>query len=204
MSVRSPGTLGVLSALAFAAVLTSCSSGGTYNGAQDRGFKNESAGISLAVPQGWHATARRFTGLLDPRERVVLTSFLVDGDGRSQGCSPDPVLRQLPRSGVAAFLLEYMDVAARRNVDPRPHRFQLRPPAFGGFECFWPPGGTDAYLFNFGDSGRAFQLLVAVGRDATAETLRAAAEALDSIRIEPCDRPLPSETKPKCRRPLPA
>jgi hypothetical protein len=204
MSVRSPGTLGVLSALAFAAVLTSCSSGGTYNGAQDRGFKDESAGISLAVPDNWHATTRRFTGLLDPRERVVLTSFPTDDVFRSRRCSPDTVLKLMPRSGVAAFLLEYMDAAARRNVDPRPHRFQLRPPAFGGFECFWPRGGTDAYLFNFGDSGRAFQLLVAVGRDATAETLRAAAEALDSIRIEPCDRPLPSETKPKCRRPLPA
>jgi hypothetical protein len=193
-----------VAALVLSTALASCSSGAGGDGTEDGAFVSEQAGISMSVPTGWHATTSRFTGLLDPRERLVLTSFPVEGDGRSHGCSPDPVLRQLPPTGLAAFLLEYLDAAARRNVDPRPRRFQLGPAAFGGFECFWPPRGTDAYLFNFGDGKRAFQLLVAVGRDATPAMRQAAAETLDSIRIEDCDQPLPSETHPACRRPLPA
>jgi hypothetical protein len=204
MRARSLSALGFLLALAFAIGLSSCSSGATSNGAQPRGFKNEPAGISLAVPQGWHATTRHFTVLLDPRERVVLTSFPVDGVTQSQGCSPDTLLRQMPRSGVAAFLLEYLDAAARRNVDPRPPRFRLGEATNPGC-CFWPPAKrVRAHAINFGASGRAFQLLIAVGRGATPGSRRALAKALDSIRIESCDRPLPSESKPRCRRPLPA
>ncbi len=196
--------LASVAALVLSTALISCSSRAGGDGAEGARFESEQAGISVSVPTGWHATTGRFTGLLDPRERLVLTSFPVEGDGRSQRCSPDSVLQQLPPSGVAAFLLEYMDAAARRNADPRPRRFQLGPAAFGGFECFWPPRGTDAYLFNFSDGERAFQLLVAVGRDATPALRRAAAGALNSVRINPCDKPLPSETKPRCRRPLPA
>jgi len=58
-------------------------------------------------------------------------------------------------------------------------------------------------VFNFKDHGRAFQLLVAVGKSATPAIRLTAARALDSLRIEPCDTPLPSETDPTCRRPLP-
>jgi hypothetical protein len=203
MRVRSLGSLGFAPALLLAVTLASCSSDGTGDGAQGHEFKNDSAGISMSVPEGWHATTRRFTTLLDPRERVVLTSFPVDGTTPSRNCSPDPLLREMPRSGVAAFLLEYMDDAARRHVDPRPDRFRLRGMAPGC--CFWPPPErARAYAFNFGDNGRAFQLLLAVGKDATPGTRRLAAEVLDDIRIEPCDRPLPSDSKPRCRRPLPA
>jgi hypothetical protein len=196
--------LASVAALGLSIALTSCSSGDHGDGPDNDVFQSGAAGISLTVPNGWQATTRRFTGLLDPRERVILTSFPVDGVARSRNCSPTRMLSRMPRSGVVASLLEYMDAAARRNVDPRPRRFQLGPAAFPGFECFWPPRGTDAYVFNFGAGGRAFQLLVAVGRDATPAMRQAAAEALDSIRIEACDQPLPSETHPACRRPLPA
>jgi hypothetical protein len=183
--------------------LASCSSGGASNDSTNRVFSNEVAGISLTVPEGWHASTQRLTSLIDPRERLVLTSFPVKGTVRSRGCSPDGLLRQLPRSGVAASLLEYMHTGARRHFPREPEQFHLRQPGGGGFDCFTPQPTGDADLFNFRDSGRAFQLLVAVGKDATPETRRTAEQALDSLRVEQCDLPLPTETRPTCRRPLP-
>jgi hypothetical protein len=193
--------IGLISALASATALSSCSSGG--NEASNQVFESKNGGLSLTVPDGWQASTGRLTGLLDPRERLVLTSFPIAGIARSPGCSPQGLLRQMPRSGVAALLLEYMHTGARRNFPARPHRFHLGPGIRGGFDCFSPQPIGRAHLFNFGDSGRAFQLLVAVGKTATPELRLTAAKALDSLRIEHCDTPLPSETDPTCRRPLP-
>jgi hypothetical protein len=203
MTERSRRSIGSLVALAFAIGLTSCSSGGSGAGADPDVFRSESAGISLTVPDGWHVATRRFTSLIDPRERLILTSFPVEGKVQSRGCSPDGLLRQLPRSGVAASLLEYMNSGARRHFYRRPDRFRLGRPAEGGFDCFAPQPVAKAHLFNFSDSGRAFQLLVAVGKNATRETRQAAEQALNSLRVVQCDLPLPSETHPACRRPLP-
>jgi hypothetical protein len=166
-------------------------------------FQNAEAGVSVTVPPGWHAATGPFTGLLDPRERLVLTSFPVEGTPRSPGCSPVGLLRELPRSGVAAELLEYMHTGARRNFQRRPEQFRLRPSDGSGFDCFSPQPIGDAQLFNFREAGRAFNLLVAVGRDATAASRHTAERALDSLGIEQCDLPLPTETHPACRRPLP-
>ena len=191
-------------ALVAATALASCSSSGQGDGTKGDVFENRAAGVALTVPNGWHATMRHFTPLLDPYERATLTSYPVEGAARSRGCSPGGLLEQMPRSGVSASLLEYLDAAQRRHVKPRPRHFHLGKEAFPGFECFWPPRGrADAYAFNFGASGRAFLLLVAVGKKATPETRQVAAAALDRIRIEPCDGPLPSEVKAACRRPLP-
>jgi hypothetical protein len=196
-------SLVVLAVVVAAAALISCSSGDNRVGRESDVFHNGSAGISLTVPDGWYVASRRLTGLLDPRERLVLTSFPIEGNIRSRGCSPDGLLRQLPHSGVAALLLEYMNAGARRHFYRRPDRFHLGPRPTEGFDCFSPqPTGT-AHLFNFSESGRAFQLLVAVGRNASPETRHTAERALNSIRVEQCDLPLPSETHPACRRPLP-
>jgi hypothetical protein len=203
MRVNWLASVAFLAALAPATALTSCWSGdnGDRNTAGE--FENGPAGISLTVPDGWHATMRRFAPLLDPLERVTLTSYPVEGDARPRGCSPEGLLKQMPRTGVAASLLEYVDASARRHVEPRPRHFRLGPKAFE-FGCFRPPRGrADAYLVNFSDSGRAFQFIVAMGKAATPETRAAAGKALDSLGVESCDRPLPSETDPTCRRPLP-
>lgn len=203
MSAKWVASAVLLGALVPAAALSSCASGDTRAGTQSDVFENGSAGISLTVPDGWHAASRRLTGLLDPRERLVLTSFPIKGNTRSRGCSPDDLLRQLPDSGVAAWLLEYVDAGARRHFYRRPDRFHLGPRPAAGFDCFTPQPTGNAHLFNFSESGRAFQLLVAVGRNAIPETRRTAERALNSIRVEQCDLPLPSEAHPACRRPLP-
>src|SRR5262245_59865252 len=182
MRVRSLPSLGLLTILVPAFGLSSCSSGGSGEIGDSHVFENVRAGVSLTVPDGWHAATGPFTGLLDPRERLVLTSFPVEGKVRSRGCSPDGLLRELPRSGLAALLLEYMHTGARRNFPRRPHQFVLRPPGGRGFDCFTPQPTGDAQLFNFGESGRAFQLLVAVGKQATPQTRQAAERALDSLR----------------------
>src|SRR4051812_18289263 len=186
--------VGLIAALASATALSSCSSGG--NEASNQVFESRNGGLSLTVPDGWHASTGPLTGLLDPRERLILTSFPVEGNARSPGCLPEGLLRQMPRSGVAALLLEYMHSGARRNLPARPDRFHLGPGIRGGFDCFSPQPIGRAHLVNFGDSGRAFQLLVAVGKTATPQMRLAAAKALDSLRIEHCDTPLPSERDP--------
>jgi hypothetical protein len=196
------GWLASIAALALSSTIAACSSDSGRN-AGDAVFQNEEAGVSVTVPPGWHAATGPFTGLLDPRERLVLTSFPVEGTPRSPGCSPLGLLRELPRSGVAAVLLEYMHTGARRNFQRRPEQFRLRPSDRSGFDCFSPQPIGDAQLFNFREAGRAFNLLVAVGRDATAASRHTAERALDSLGIEQCDLPLPTETHPACRRPLP-
>jgi hypothetical protein len=113
------------------------------------------------------------------------------------------LLRELPRSGVAAELLEYMHTGARRNFPRRPEHFRLRPSDGTGFDCFSPQPIGGAQLFNFGEAGRAFNLLVAIGKNASPETRHAAERAFGSLRIEQCDLPLPTETDPTCQRPLP-
>lgn len=199
--VRWPASAAFIAGLVPAVALASCSSGD--EGSRNAVFENGSAGISITLPDGWHAGTGPVTGLLDPRERMVLTSFPIEGNVLSRGCSPNGLLRQLPRSGVAALLLEYMHTGARRNLQRRPDRFRLGPQRAGPFDCFTPQPTANARLFVFSEAGRAFQLLVAVGRTATRETRRTAARTLDSIRIEPCDSPLPTEAHPLCRRPLP-
>jgi hypothetical protein len=191
-----------LIALVSAGALTSCSPGDNRADTENV-FHNRSGGVSLTVPDGWHVASRRLTALLDPRERLVLTSFPIEGNIRSRGCSPVGLLRQLPHSGVAALLLEYMHSGARRNFHRRLGRFRLGVRPAAGFDCFSPRPTGNAHLFNFSESGRAFQLLVAVGRSATPETRRRAERALNSIRVDQCDLPLPTETHPACRRPLP-
>jgi hypothetical protein len=203
MKAKRLASAALLAALVPVAALSSCSSGDNRVGTESDVFQSRSAGISLTVPDGWHVASRRLTGLLDPRERLILTSFPIEGNIRSRGCSPDGLLRQLPRSGVAAWLLEYMNAGARRHFYRRPDRFHLGPRPAATFDCFTPQPTGNAHLFNFSDSGRAFQLLVAVGRTVTPETRRAAERALNSIQVEQCDLPLPSETHPACRRPLP-
>jgi hypothetical protein len=195
--------LASVAALGVSIALVSCSPGTSGDSAEDGVSESEQAGISLSVPTGWHATTGPFTGLLDPRERLVLTSFPVEGHPRSRGCSPDGLLRQLPHSGVVALLLEYMHTGARRHFLRPPARFRLGRSDEGGFDCFTPQPVGDAHLFNFREAGRAFQLLVAVGRNATPATRQAAEQALDGLRVEQCDLPLPTETHPSCRRPLP-
>jgi hypothetical protein len=191
------------SAAAVAAIALPCCSSGDGGGAGLNVFSSGAAGISLTVPNGWHLATRRFTALMDPRERLVLTSFPVRGKVRSRGCSPNGLLRQLPRSGVAVSLLEYMNGGARRHFPGRPKRFHLGPPARGGFDCFAPQPVANAYLVNFSDNGRAFNLLAAIGKNASPQTRRTAERALDSLRVDQCDLPLLSDTHPACRRPLP-
>jgi hypothetical protein len=204
MGVSPLQSVGFLTALVLAIGLVSCSSGDGSGGTQNNAFENEAAGISLSLPNGWHATTRHFTVLLDPFERVTLASFPLDGIPQSGRCSPNPLLGEMPRIGVFASVLEYMDAAARRQADPRPSGFRLGGAAPGGFDCFAPPDErADAYAFNFSDNGRAFIVLLAVGRDATPETRNAVEHALDSLRVEPCDLPLPTSQDPVCRRPLP-
>jgi hypothetical protein len=96
-----------------------------------------------------------------------------------------------------------MHRGARRNFPRRPKRFRLGSADGGSFECFTPQPLGDAHLFNFREAGRAFNILIAIGKNATAETRHAAKQALDSLRIEHCDPPLPTATHPTCRRPLP-
>jgi hypothetical protein len=201
MRVNVLALAGLMAALVWAMGLSSCSSGGAGGSAAT--FESKSGGVSITVPAGWHASSGRLTGLLDPRERLVLTSFPLAGNARSPGCSPEGLLRQLPSSGIAALLLEYMHTGARRNFLRRPNRFELRPGVRAGFDCFSPQPIGGAQLFNFRDAGRAFQLLIAVGKAATAATRRIAARALDSLRIDRCDSPLPTAVHPICRRPLP-
>jgi hypothetical protein len=66
-----------------------------------------------------------------------------------------------------------------------------------------PDESADSFAFSFSDRGRAFQVLIAIGRQASSDTRIAVQQALDSLQVEPCDLPLPTSSESACRRPLP-
>src|SRR4051812_42626359 len=86
------------------------------------------AGISIAVPRGWHAAGSRITALVYPVDRLLLTSYRAQRGGN---CAPDRAEEELPGDGVLAYLFEYRPRVGkvwpssfrRSDFPPRPAHF---------------------------------------------------------------------------------
>lgn len=152
-------------------------------------------GIAIPVPAGWRIAPRSLTpNLSDPHEVVSLGTGPMPAAARDCAHMPGRAIDQTAPAGAFVSLQERsrtvaaaVDAAAGpdplRGYPPRPARWRL--PAAGateGFVCvtasrvrvWWRP---------FHENGRAFYLLVAIGRDAPPARRAQALAVANGLRI---------------------
>jgi hypothetical protein len=140
-------------------------------------------GTTWRYPPSWSATVAPLTLVTSPRQLVAIASYpLPRGPGRSDGCRPTQALDLLPPGGAFVFVWSYGQLLPgdpeAHDFPPRPRRFRLT--NFARYECMGP-----SFMLTFRDSGRAFQVHVALGRHASAATRATVLRILDSFRVQP-------------------
>jgi hypothetical protein len=177
-----------LIALTLSAVVAGCG-GGEDPREGWRQHVDERRGFSVALPPGWHRAEQSLTPAMgDPVEIFLAATFpLAKSRGLCRtlaGIPPDHALVTLQeRSGGAR---------GDPTFPPRPGEFEPDRNLPG--TSTWPyclrgddepPIPMEDYWFGFRDAGRAFHVLVGVGRDAPPELRREAFEILDTLRFQP-------------------
>jgi hypothetical protein len=148
------------------AVATSCSSSNWHT------FRAH--GVSVRYPPGWTATSRALTPVTDPPQILAVASYPLPHDNRgADGCSPKEALDRLPADGAFIFGWEF-GAAQSPRPPPKPSRFKLT--GFARYECLGP-----SYALHFRESGRWFQIHVALGPRAGAATRATVLRILDSF-----------------------
>lgn len=148
-------------------------------------------GYSLTIPDGWHRAAHSLTPTItDPLEMVALaTAPFREGEGVCRALG-----RVVPDGAFVTVQERLHGGAGTPDFPPRPGEFRPRPAVEAHSAWSWcgrrdsePPLPMDHYWFGFSDSGRAFHVLVAFGKDAP-EAMRTEAFALlDSMRLAPAE-----------------
>lgn len=168
-------------------------------------FEDETSGISLEYPRGWHVLSRPLTQVGYPPQKLVIASFAVRQARPDQGCRPRTAIEQMPAGGALIYMFEYRRYANRARhlarFPRRPAHFELREQTRVEYECF----GL-SYGLHFRDRGRAFQAHVYLGRRATKRARSRVLRALDSLTVEPAHQILPALARPPymgvaCRKP---
>ncbi|MGD9694583.1 MAG: hypothetical protein AB7V42_02865 [Thermoleophilia bacterium] len=152
-------------------------------------------GIAIPVPAGWRIAQRPLTPhLSDPHELVSLGTGPMPVAARACAHMPGRAIDRAAPAGAFVSLLERSGTGAGatggsagddplRGYPPRPARWRLVPArAAEGFACvtdrrvrvWWRP---------FRQSGRAFYLLVAIGRDAPPARRAEALAVANGLRI---------------------
>jgi hypothetical protein len=155
--------------------------------------EDERRGFSVALPPGWHRAKQSLSpSITDPVEILLAASFPLD-ESRGLCLSltdipPDQALVTLQERGRGAF--------GGSDFPPRPAAFE--PDADLPGSSTWPycaagdhepPIPMRDYWFGFGDAGRAFHVLVGVGKEAPPELTREAFAILDTLRVDPDVKP---------------
>jgi hypothetical protein len=149
-------------------------------------------GLTVELPPGWQPAERSLTpDLGDPRERLSVGTFPLRY--RPSECShmPSSALAEIgPRD---AFL-----TLQERGTNPGSEwkGFPARPASFGpelgdaseAAACVPDARFTDHWIW-FADGDRHFHLLVAFGPEASAETRDQTWRILDSLKVDPAERP---------------
>src|SRR5579884_279666 len=151
--------------------------GGTSASAS-RLYRNQ--GVTLRYPERWFATTRSLTHVTDPRQIVAIASYPLPSSNRGDdGCQPKEALDHLPADGAFIYGWEYRPDSGfgpPRRVDfsPKPAHFKLS--GYRDYECL-----GRSFVLAFRESGRYFQVHVALGHQASATTRRAVLSVLDSF-----------------------
>jgi hypothetical protein len=144
-------------------------------------------GLTAELPQGWQVANESLTPhLIDPREALAVATFPLRY--RQTGCAhvPASALDDLG-PGDAFVTLQERGLGAADDAQGFPARPARFGPDLGGpsaaSRCV-PTARFADHWFGFSDGGRAFHVMVAFGRQASAEVQRQAWAILDSLRVD--------------------
>jgi len=131
-------------------------------------------GISLSLPAGWKFAAHNDLSIVDPPVVLIAGSwdFPLNGD-----CAPLAAIKAIPSDGALLWLYEYSSPAHPSHFPKRPANFTLGPAV--PLEC----AGASTHVILFQDSGRFFEVEVALGAQAPPAVGKEVREALDSLVI---------------------
>ncbi len=153
-------------------------------------------GYAVSFPTGWHRAARPLRpDLFDPREILTLATFsTLKGTRSGIVCRSPSGLPEFSERDALVTLLEGGKGSLRINdasYPPRPDRFrpQRFPDGSTFTACFVRELPVTDHWFGFSDAGRAFHVLVVIGRSAPERVRRVAWRILDSLRLDPDIRP---------------
>jgi hypothetical protein len=214
MRIAEYGTRGALAAAAMTvAAIVGCGVGERGGIPHDRrvgatrvgwlAYHSRKWGYDVAIPLGWRRAKRSLTpDITDPVEILSVATFPLPVGGEL--CGTGGALARVRPAG-ALVTVQERGVGAYGGPDfpPRPARF--RPDPMLPSRSEWPycaasprnqrrwrpvqPVPMLDYFFGFGDAGRAFHVLVAIGRAAPRRVRREAFGILDSLHIDPRVRP---------------
>jgi hypothetical protein len=166
-------------------------------------YESRRWGYRVIFPAGWHRATHSLTpNITDPVEILSVATFpLRTGQAL---CGVAGALARVRPAG-ALVTIQERGIGAYGGPDfpPRPVRFQPNPQLPGRSE--WPycaavrPGQRRwsprrpvpmlDYYFGFGDAGRAFHVLVAIGRTAPKSVRSQAFWILDRLWLDPSVKP---------------
>jgi hypothetical protein len=167
------------------------------NGSEWSTHRDQARGYEVGVPSGWQRASGSLTpNITSPREILTLATVRLHGASPDNYCRPwdeaqlpefseRDALVTIQEGGRGSLTLNYKSYAAR------PEHF--RPEHFRGgstfTRCFVRDLPVSDHWFGFSDAGRAFHVLVIVGRSAPERVRRQAWEILDSLRFDPDAEP---------------
>jgi hypothetical protein len=140
------------------------------------------AGVTVALPRGWHAVAQAWLGdgaVTDPVTRVVVASAPIRWT--DTGCQIASY--SFSDSAVAIVIVEWRGRWPGTHYAPRPRRFTAtnlpvrRAPTF---ECFDGGGGS----IQFADHERHFMASILLGREAPTGLAARARAVLNTLRVD--------------------
>ena len=135
------------------------------------------AGVSVALPEGWHAIRQSdYRSQNDPVTRIVASSGPI---AFGRGCND--LDYRFPSTAVAIVVVEWVRLKQGR-LPPRPRSFTaknlpVRPPP--ALECFSGPGGG----VQFSERGRRFAAYILLGKRAPSSLARSARVVLNTLRV---------------------
>jgi hypothetical protein len=142
------------------------------------------AGVTVALPRGWHSTRPDQGRATNPLTRIVASSGSI-GPDLTSACQTQVSGYTFPKTAVAIVVVEWTQPLGGMKIGSgprRPRHFTAanlriqRPPAI---ECFDGPGGSA----QFAEHGRSVAAYVLLGRNAPARLAARARAVLDTLRV---------------------
>jgi hypothetical protein len=154
-------------------------------------------GYSVELPSGWiRATGKLTPQITEPLEILTVATLPIADVGRYDMCGPGsrPALAAFTEKDALVTVQESGRGALRINPlshPPRPDHFRPEdfPDGSTFTDCFVGDLPVEDHWFGFADAGRAFHVLVIIGRAAPNHVRHAAWSVLDRLRFDPDVRP---------------
>ena len=140
-----------------------------------------SAGVTVELPAGWHATKGNDGNITDPLTRIVVSSGPIDAG--SSECQSQITNYSFTDYAVVLVFVEWWGPARSGSPGPRPSDFTEAnlPVKRSALECYAGMGGA-AF---FEDQGRDFGAYLYLGERASPRLADDARTVLDTLEVRP-------------------